>query len=142
MGEVVREKGTGEIAGSGLPGSFQPADFVLGRCGAGRPVSGVAGREVGQPVLPAVSGAVRSKARRQPARPAVLHYALVLAGWARERMASAIAAATSVPSRASVLRLMMSPGPKQAQSMARPLLYAITITVKNAPSRTEAAMAA
>ncbi len=53
-----------------------------------------------------------------------------------------MAAATKLPSRARVLRLMMSPGPKQPQSIAKPLLYAISMMVKKVPSSAVAAMAA
>ena len=46
MGEMVHAQGTGAPAAAALPRGLEPVHLVLGRCGAGRAVPGVAGGEV------------------------------------------------------------------------------------------------
>src|ERR1017187_9725292 len=46
MGEMVHAPRAGTPAAKPLPESFEPANFLLGRRGAGRPVRGVAGGKV------------------------------------------------------------------------------------------------
>src|SRR5271166_2407213 len=46
VGEMVRPEATGTTAAQALPDGVEPADFLLGRRRARRPVSGVDGREM------------------------------------------------------------------------------------------------